>query len=80
MQIEFSITNIKAKDVLQVCDAIRGATNVKVEEYILDAIQKNDVEQLIASLNAINYLAFRSILILNSEKNALKEKLSQFNN
>lgn len=80
MTPEFSIQNIKAQDVLSVCETIRALTDCKVEEFVLDSLDSGDLDKFISSLNASLYLAFRSILILKAEINQLKKESLQYKN
>ena len=77
---EFSIKNLKGKDVVKVCESIKGATDVSIESYILDAMEKGDVENLVNTLNLVSYLAFKTILILQAENKNLKSSMLQFKN
>lgn len=77
---EFSITNIKADDIIKVCEMIKGVTDVKIERYILDAVESGDVETMVNALNLISYVAFKTLLVFSSDNKSLQSDLLQYKN
>jgi len=77
---EFSIKNIKGDDVIEVCKMIENVTSVRIESYILNAIETGKAAEFIDTLNLITYLAFKTLLVKHSENKALHEKLKKFDN
>lgn len=77
---EFSIKHIKGDEIEKVRSTIENYTSVKLEEFILKAIQNEDLDSYVDALNAINYFSFKTILIMKSQIKILQKELKKYKN
>jgi hypothetical protein len=80
MQPEFSIKHLKTEQITQVLALINKYTQGRIDEFISEAFDYQDLDSYIAALDATNYFCFKTIIYQQLHIDTLKRQLNKNDN